>query len=491
MPDADHKPEVAFIGLGAMGFGMATHLVRCGYAVTGFDVYAPTLERFVAAGGRAAATPAAAVAGNGGRPSLCVVMVATAAQAQAVLFGDDGAGGGGDDNDKANAAVVPALAPGATLLLASTVPCAYVQGLAAQLAGEPAKDGGGGGGAGRGDVLLVDCPVSGGAARAADGTLSIMAGGSDAALASARPLLGAMADAQKLYVVPGGVGAGSNMKMCHQVLAAVHILAASEAMGLAHHLGLDAAWTASRIAAPGDSDNDAWAFMFEHRTPRMLTRGFAPLASALTIILKDTGIITSEARRQGFPTPMAAAAEQAYLASLLRGYGPDDDSGLVRLYVEGLSSSSRGGWWLGETTQPAERDEKKLALVRALLKGVYLCAAAEALAFAKRCGLDLDQVFELCASAAGASRVFEAVGPDIIKLLSRGELEPPSSAPGDDEDLRSTAARLGEVVDEAQRLRVPLYLGAQALTLLQLALQHAPGHAERLPRAMVARVWAV
>ena len=65
---------------------------------------------------------------------------------------------------------------------------------------------------GRQDILVVDCPVSGGAKRAADGTLSIMAGGSKAALDSAMPLLSTMSDTDKLFL-PGGIGAGSNLKM--------------------------------------------------------------------------------------------------------------------------------------------------------------------------------------------------------------------------------------------------------------------------------------
>ena len=106
---ASPKPDIAFIGLGAMGFGMATHLVKQGYRVTGFDVYGPTLDRFKAEGGLAATTPAAAVKDK----DFCVCMVATAQQAQAVLLeGDD--------------AAVPALREGAAVLLCSTVPCSYV-----------------------------------------------------------------------------------------------------------------------------------------------------------------------------------------------------------------------------------------------------------------------------------------------------------------------------------------------------------------------------
>ena len=88
-----------------------------------------------------------------------------------------------------------------TFLVASTVAAHYVENLQRRLNE-----------LGRQDILLVDCPVSGGAKRAADGTLSIMAGGSKDALDSAMPLLSAMSDANKLFL-PGGIGAGSNLKM--------------------------------------------------------------------------------------------------------------------------------------------------------------------------------------------------------------------------------------------------------------------------------------
>jgi 3-hydroxyisobutyrate dehydrogenase-like beta-hydroxyacid dehydrogenase len=362
---ADAKPPVAFIGLGAMGFGMATHLLKQGYSVTGFDVWAPTLERFQSAGGLTATTPAAAVDGK----SFVVCMVATAQQAQAVLL--DGP-----------SPAVPSLPQGAVLLLCSTVPCDYVQSLDRQLRS-----------IGRDDILLVDSPVSGGAARAADGTLSIMAGMSEAALAKGRPLLAEMADPAKLYIVQGGVGAGSNMKMVHQVLAAVQILAASEAMGFAARLGLDLA-TAQKAVL----ESEAWNWMFEHRTPRMLTQ-FQPIASAVNIIVKDTGIITAEAQRSGFRVPMTGAAEEVYRDAIAKGYGSDDDSSLLRLYTEANGGEAGEG--------SAKTDDEKLALVTDLLKAINVCAAGESLAFASAVGLDLDQVLDLCVNAAGASTMLK------------------------------------------------------------------------------------
>ncbi|KAK3938823.1 3-hydroxyisobutyrate dehydrogenase [Diplogelasinospora grovesii] len=447
---ADEKPQVSFIGLGAMGFGMATHLLKQGYTVTGFDVWGPTLDRFEAAGGRRAATPAEAVADK----PFCVCMVATAQQAQSVLV-------------EGPHAAVSTLPKGAALLLCSTVPCEYVQSLQQKLEG-----------LGRGDILLVDCPVSGGAGRAADGTLSIMAGASAAALAKARPLLAEMADPSKLYIVQGGVGAGSNMKMVHQVLAACQILAASEAMGFADHLGVNLTKAHDAVLA-----SDAWNWMFEHRVPRMLAQPqFQPVASAILIIMKDTSIITAEARRCSFPTLMTSTAEQVYFSGIVRGFGPDDDSSLIRLYTDG-KSKTKPAQALGE-----EEEKKALDLVINLLKGILLCSAAEAIAFAQAVGLDLDQVFDLCINAAGGSKMLQKHGPEMIKAFRNGTaIKGWDSADSGGERLIDVAESLRDAVTEAQRLKMPLFLGNQASSLMTLALKAGTSS----PAAgSVVKVWA-
>lgn len=134
----------------------------------------------------------------------------------------------------------------------------------------------------RSDILLVDSPVSGGTFRAASGTLSLMSGGSPGAIDSAREILQDLSDENKLYLVPGGIGAGSNMKMLHQVLAAIHILAASELMGFAANLGLNARETEEKLRG-----GKGWTWMLENRFGRMVAEDWNPGASALTIILKD------------------------------------------------------------------------------------------------------------------------------------------------------------------------------------------------------------
>lgn len=440
-----------------MGFGMATHLVKEGYPVTGFDVWGPTLERFKEAGGSAATIPAEAVRDK----AFCVLMVATAMQAQSVLF-------------EGEHPAVPALPQGATVFLCSTVPCAYVQGLAKQLVDS-----------GRQDIFLVDSPVSGGTVRAADGTLSIMAGGSEEAIDKGRALLQAMSDPKKLYLVKGGVGAGSNMKMCHQVLAAIQILSASEALGLAKHFGLDPKKTSDAIL---ESEGRSW--MFENRLPRLLAPDFKPVASAVTIILKDAGIITSEARRSKFPTPITSASEQVYLTALGRGWGGDDDACLLRLYGEGAGK-------VGQAAGLASTESEKTDLIVKLLKGIHLCSTAEALAFADRVELDLDQVFELCVNAAGGSTMLDTYGPEMIKAFragreKTGEGWAPRISPEAGESLEKVAEGLQEVVDEAQRLKMPLFLGSQALNMIRIALQYntaVQGTATQCAPAALVRAW--
>lgn len=445
---------MSFIGLGAMGFGLATNLVRQGYPVTGFDVWPPTLERFHQAGGSSAATPADAVADK----PFCVVMVATAQQAQSVLLDGD-------------APAVPALPCGATLFICSTVPAAYVQGLARQLDAM-----------GRADISLVDCPVSGGTIRAADGTLSIMAGGTDEAISKGTDLLKAMSDPKKLYVVAGpeGIGAGSNLKMCHQVLAAVQILSASEVLGFASHLGLDPKKASDEIVK---SHGTSW--MFENRLPRLLAPDFKPIASAVTIILKDAGIITSEARRYGFSTPMTSVAEQVYFAGLGRGWGADDDASMLRLYREGVGK-------VGPVKGQARSEDEKLRLVVDLLKGIHLCSTAETIAFASHVGLDLDQVFDLCTNAAGGSAMLKLHGPEMIKAFRGGRDQVArgwTTGQQGDRGLAAVLEGLQAAVDEAQLLKMPLFLGNQALSLIRLAQQSASSGPDGLATAAVARAW--
>ncbi|KAL9237723.1 hypothetical protein vseg_012239 [Gypsophila vaccaria] len=284
--------RVGFVGLGAMGFGMATHLLRSKFTVAGYDVYKPTVSRFIEAGGLAGNSPAE-VAKDA---DVLVIMVTNEAQAEGVLFG--------------NLGVVQALPAGATVILSSTVSPAYVTQLEQRLQGKKLK--------------LVDAPVSGGVVRASAGTLTVMASGTDEALEHCASVLSALSE--KLYIIKGGCGSGSCVKMVNQLLAGVHIASAAEALAFGARLGL---YTRDLFHFITNSSGTSW--MFENRGPHMVDNDFTPY-SALNIFVKDLGIVSHEGSSRKIPLHVAVTAHQLFLAGSAAGWGSLDDAAVVKFY---------------------------------------------------------------------------------------------------------------------------------------------------------------
>jgi 3-hydroxyisobutyrate dehydrogenase len=284
--------RIGFVGLGAMGAGMAARLLATGFTVRGFDVRPEAVARFTAAGGQAAASPAAAAAES----ELLIVMVATAEQADEVLFGAQGG--------------VPALPRGATVMLSSTVAPDFARRLGARLRSSGHE--------------LLDAPVSGGAIGAETGTLTVMASGSAAAFAAADPVLPAMA--RHVYRLGDEPGAGSTVKMVNQILAGIHIAAAAEAIALGTRAGAD-----PRVLLDVISKSAGASWMFVNRVPHMLDGDYTP-RSALDIFVKDLGIVLDAGRALRFPLPLAAAAHQLFLMGAAAGYGREDDAAVVKVF---------------------------------------------------------------------------------------------------------------------------------------------------------------
>lgn len=132
---------------------------------------------------------------------------------------------------------------------------------------------------GRDDVFLVDSPVSGGTVRAAEGTLTVLSSASPAALLQSKKILSDMSEV--LFVIAGGIGAASNVKLVNQLLAGIHIAVASEAMGLAVRMGLNTRRVYEIVINAAGS-----SWMFENRVPHMLDNNWTP-KSALDIFVKD------------------------------------------------------------------------------------------------------------------------------------------------------------------------------------------------------------
>ena len=261
--------SAAVIGLGSMGYGMAVSLMRAGAAVAGYDPAPGVAERFAAEGGRAAASPGEAARG------------------------------------------ADAMAADGVFVSCATMAPDRARALAKRLEATGRH--------------YLDAPMSGGAARAADGSLTMLASGSEAAFARAQPALDAMTG--KLYRLGDAAGQGAAFKMVNQLLAGVHIAAACEAIAFARREGLDLARVFEVITA---SAGNSW--MFENRVPHILDGDYAP-KSAVEIFVKDLGIVIDMARASRFPVPVAGAALQMFLMTAAAGMGRDDDASVARLYA--------------------------------------------------------------------------------------------------------------------------------------------------------------
>ncbi len=284
--------SIGVIGLGAMGNGVAHNLLRAGFKVHACDLRPEVLQRFADAGGIPCASPAEL----GGQCEVVVILVVNAAQTDAVLFGEQGAAG--------------TLRPGTLVIASATVPPAFAQALGKRL--------------GERGILLLDAPVSGGAARAASGEMTMMTSGPAEAYALAEDVLAAMAG--KVYRLGDAHGAGSKVKIINQLLAGVHIAAAAEAMALGLREGVDAEALYEVIT---NSAGNSW--MFENRVPHILAGDYTPL-SAVDIFVKDLGLVLDTARASKFPLPLSAAAHQMFMMASSAGHGGEDDSAVIKVF---------------------------------------------------------------------------------------------------------------------------------------------------------------
>jgi len=282
---------VTFVGIGAIGLPMARRLVDAGHDTTGVDKLPAALERAGAAG-----VPAVSSFGEAPAAEFVVAMVATPDQLEALvteaLTGD---------------------VAGQRWIVMSTVGPDSVRAQAARLtaAGAP----------------VLDVPVTGGVARAAKGELTLFASGPAADVAAARPVLEALGVVRE---VSDEVGAGQAIKVVNQHLCAIHIVAAAEALALAAALGLDQAQVLSLV-----EQGAAGSFMLSDRGPRMLQGTDVDVASAVSIFVKDSGLVADAAAAVGARTPLLHVARDRYAQAAEAGLAARDDSRVIETYSGG------------------------------------------------------------------------------------------------------------------------------------------------------------
>lgn len=288
------KQAVGVIGLGSMGLGVARTLLSKGFETHAFDVRPEVVQAFAAEGGVAHASPASL----GSQVGVLIILVVNADQTSAVLFGKDGAAG--------------TLASESVVISSATVAPEFAIDLGERLTSK--------------GMLMIDAPVSGGAARAAKGELSIMASGSKQAFDKAEQVLSAIS--AKVYRLGDAPGMGSKVKMINQLLAGVHIASACEAIALGIRAGAD-----PKVLYEVISNSAGSSWMFQNRVPHILDGDYTPL-SAVNIFVKDLGIVLDSAKKMTFPLPLTAAAHQLYLAAAGAGLGGEDDSAVVKVYQQ-------------------------------------------------------------------------------------------------------------------------------------------------------------
>ena len=286
--------QVAFLGLGVMGFPMAGHLAAAGHRVTVYNRTPAKAEQWVAThGGRKAATPAEAANGA----ELVMMCVGNDDDVRSVAIGPQGALAG------MNAGAI---------LVDHTTASAHV----AREVYAAAKDKGAG---------FLDAPVSGGQAGAENGKLTIMVGGDGDVYARAEATLAHYARAVTLM---GPAGAGQLTKMVNQICIAGLVQALSEGINFAQKAGLDAERVLDVI-----SKGAAQSWQMENRGKTMVADKF-DFGFAVDWMRKDLGICLDESRRNGATLPITAIVDQLYGKVQARGGGRWDTSSLIRLLRE-------------------------------------------------------------------------------------------------------------------------------------------------------------
>ncbi|MEM9431828.1 MAG: L-threonate dehydrogenase [Pseudomonadota bacterium] len=284
--------QLAVIGLGSMGYGMALSCVRAGHQVYGCDLVPEHVARFAADGGTAGT-----LSELGADLDAAAIVVLNAAQVEAVLFGPD--------------ALVPRLRAGTVVLGCATVPPDFAR----KMEGRCREHG----------VHYLDAPISGGASKAAQGQLSIMASGTPDAFAASEFVL--EATAETVFRLGDAAGAGSAMKAVNQLLAGVHIATMAEALTFGMTQGVS---PESFLEVISKCAGSSW--MLENRAPHIVSGDYTPL-SQVNIWPKDLGIVLEAAGAIGFDAPLTKTALSRYQKAAAMGLGREDDAAVAKVYA--------------------------------------------------------------------------------------------------------------------------------------------------------------
>jgi 3-hydroxyisobutyrate dehydrogenase len=280
--------NVALLGLGTMGAGMAANLLKAGFSLSVYNRTAAKAKALTSAGAQFAATPAEAAK----NASVIISMLSDDAASREVWLGSDGA--------------LEAVGKGAILIESSTVSPAWI----AELAEAASRRG----------IDLLDAPVTGSRTQAEAGQLSFLVGGSDAALERAAPVLQPMS---KDIIHLGPAGSGAKMKLINNFLCGVQVASLAEGLTWIERSGLDRekALTVLKSGAPGSP-------LLGAISERMVSRNYA-VNFLLTLMTKDLLYAQNEAARNSVDLKTAEVARTLFEDAIAHGLGNEDMSSVI------------------------------------------------------------------------------------------------------------------------------------------------------------------
>jgi 3-hydroxyisobutyrate dehydrogenase len=294
--------RVGFIGLGVMGRPMALNLVAAGHALTVFDLDDAPVQALVEAGAERAASARDAAE----RSEVVVTMLPASRHVESAMLGPDG--------------VVSGLRPGATVIDMSTIDPGTTRRVAAAVEAKGGK--------------LLDAPVSGSSTGAAEGTLTIMVGGPEAALEEQRDLLEVMGGS---VIHCGATGMGETVKLCNNIVAGISVVAVAEAFALGLRAGAD---PRVMFDVMTKSTGNCWALQKRTPVPGVVegvpaNEGFAP-GFMVDLMHKDLGLVMTAAAELRLPLALTAVAQQMYALASAQGHGREDFSAVFKVLEAAL-----------------------------------------------------------------------------------------------------------------------------------------------------------
>ena len=290
MTPPEHRFPVALIGVGNMGAGMAHRLLALGWPVQVVDLDDTKVQDLVSFGALAGVNNAQAAIYS----VVTIVCVVNAEQTEAVLFGPQG--------------VAFALSPGQVVMLCSTLAPGEVEDFARRLASL--------------GVHTVDAPMSGGPARAREGSMSLMVACPDAVFERHQALFEALSS--KVHRISERVGDGARTKLVNNLAAGINLVGAAEVMVMAQHMGLDLAVTLDVIE---QSSGQSW--IGSDRMRRAIAGDYEPRAH-MTLLQKDTRLAVLAAKAAGFEGPLGSRVRHVFDGAAQAGLAREDDAALFK-----------------------------------------------------------------------------------------------------------------------------------------------------------------